>query len=241
MFFQAFSQADFFGKLIFVSLFILSCGCWFFLIHKIWIISEIRKNAKYFQKAVKKQKETLLDLDLHQLPRVKRSKLPHPFGHLYIELREKTIAVLDKNQFFARTSQKEKYTNYLSLADMESIESHLHSAITRQKNILDKNLFILSTTFKLAPFLGLLGTVWGILITFGELQSGHGLASNRVILGGLSTALTTTVLGLLIAIPALIGYNYLRDVSRRFSSEMVEFGHFLLSTLEMQYRKADIV
>jgi biopolymer transport protein TolQ len=82
--------------------------------------------------------------------------------------------------------------------------------------------------------------VWGILITFGELQAGHSVSSNSIILGGLSTALTTTVLGLLIAIPALIAYNYLKNLSHHFTTEMRDFSHFLLSTVELQYRKVDI-
>ena len=82
-------------------------------------------------------------------------------------------------------------------------------------------------------------TVWGILVSFGELQAGHAATSNGVILGGLSTALTTTVLGLLIAIPALIGHSYFKALIRQFCLEMGKFSHFLLSTVELQYRKVD--
>ena len=84
------------------------------------------------------------------------------------------------------------------------------------------------------------GTVWGILITFSELQKGGSISSNAVVLGGLSTALTTTVLGLLIAIPALIAYNYLRNVNKEFYTEMHDFSHLLLSTIVLQYRKVDV-
>jgi biopolymer transport protein TolQ len=106
--------------------------------------------------------------------------------------------------------------------------------------VLEKDLFILSTSVTLAPFLGLLGTVWGILVTFSELQAGSSAGSNTAIIGGLSTALSTTVLGLVIAIPALIAYNYLKNNLRMFTSDMEDFLHNLISTLELQYRKVDI-
>jgi biopolymer transport protein TolQ len=91
----------------------------------------------------------------------------------------------------------------------------------------------------LAPFLGLLGTVWGILTTFSEMttQSGGG---HQAILSGLSLALATTVLGLVDAIPALIGYNYLKNTIQEFETEMGEFAHLALASIELQYRKVDV-
>lgn len=81
-------------------------------------------------------------------------------------------------------------------------------------------LFLLSTIVSLAPFLGLLGTVWGILITFAHMP---GTRDSDAILGGLSLALTTTVLGLINAIPALIGHNYFKDASKKMEEEFLEF------------------
>ena len=225
-FFQAYAQADFFGKLIFFALFLLSCGSWVFLIQKFLMIKKVRASAKRFKKLAFLHKEELLKLT---------SKSHNPFSVLYNGLKEQALVVLDKNHYFVEQNQ-----NYLSKADIDFLDSHLHTTIAKLKGTLEKNLFILSTTVALAPLLGLLGTVWGILISFGELQAGHSVTSNTVILGGLSTALTTTVLGLLIAIPALIGNNYLKSLSKNFTIEMIDFSHFLLSTIELQYRKVDI-
>lgn len=225
-FFQAYAQADFFGKLIFFALFLLSCASWIFLIQKFLLLKKIRLSASRFKKLATLHKEELLNLN---------SKSSNPFSVLFNALKERTLALLDKNHYFA-----EKNQNFLSKADIDFLESHLHTTIAKQKGRIEKNLFILSTTVALAPFLGLLGTVWGILISFGELQAGHSVTSNTVILGGLSTALTTTVLGLLIAIPALISNNYFKSLSNTFTIEMIDFGDFLLSMIELQYRKVDI-
>jgi len=104
---------------------------------------------------------------------------------------------------------------------------------------LEKNLFVLSTIVTLGPFLGLLGTVWGILLTFSELHSRGISSSNAAMLAGLSMALATTVIGLVVAIPAVIGYNYIKNAGREYLREMEDFSQVLLSTLELQYRKPD--
>jgi biopolymer transport protein TolQ len=104
---------------------------------------------------------------------------------------------------------------------------------------LDKNLYILSTVVTLAPFLGLLGTVYGNLTTFSGKKSDPSAASNQVVLSGLSLALTTTVVGLVDAIPALIGYNYLKNMVHDFDADMNRFANDVLSTVEMHYRKVE--
>ncbi len=105
-----------------------------------------------------------------------------------------------------------------------------------QTKFLEKNLFILATIVSLAPFLGLLGTVWGILTTFSQLQMQGG---SQVVLGGLSMALATTVLGLIDAIPALVGYSFLKNKIREFQTDMDGFATEMLATVELQYRKVD--
>ncbi len=105
---------------------------------------------------------------------------------------------------------------------------------------IEKNLFILSTIVSLAPFLGLLGTVWGILLTFAELQAGGSINASSTIMGGLAMALGTTVVGLIVAIPALIGYNYLKSSSAGLYAEMENFSLQLVSSIELQYRQVEL-
>jgi biopolymer transport protein TolQ len=109
-----------------------------------------------------------------------------------------------------------------------------------QTKFLEKSLYVLSTTVSLAPFLGLLGTVWGILTTFSELQNQGTGNTHQMVLGGLSLALATTVLGLIDAIPALIGFNYLKNDVKDFQTEMESFSNELLASVELQYRQVDI-
>jgi len=239
-FVTAYSQSDLFGKLIFLGLITLSIVCWIVLLHKIWLVRQVRKFSMAFRENFEEKKELLFNVDINDFPYSGIKEISNPFKEIFSSLKDKTLEILNKNLFFAsqKTSQNQPQV-YLSRTDLELIESHALTIISIESKKLDKNLFVLATVITLSPFLGLLGTVWGILITFAELHSGGSASSNSVILGGLSTALTTTVLGLLIAIPALIAYNYLKNSTKTFSSDMEDFLYELLSNVEIQYRKVD--
>lgn len=236
-FITAYDQSDIFGRMIILGLVFLSILCWVLLIYKIWITRQVQRISSAFYQAYHKNKEAILQLEIHSLPKPKTQQVPHPFGEIFTTLKSKTLEILNKNLYF---SQKEKGHVHLSQTDLEIIESCALTTISAQIKALEKNLYVLSTIVTLAPFLGLLGTVWGILMTFSQLQTGASISSNSAILGGLSTALVTTVLGLVIAIPALISYNYLKTSIKDYSSDMEDFLYDLLSTVELQYRKADV-
>lgn len=238
-FLVAYSQSDFFGKLIILSLVALSMLCWVVLLHKIWTLKKVRRLSAEFQEMIQQQKSTLLTLDPSQLPAPTNEMTPHPFGQIFESVKGKTIDILNKNRYFISQTTGSKAGAYLTSADLELLESHVSATISSQNKILEKHLFILSTIVALGPFLGLLGTVWGILVTFSGLHDGGGIGSNTSILGGLSTALATTVLGLIIAIPALVAYNYIRNHLRNYAADMDDFLTTLISQIELQYRKVE--
>ena len=139
-----------------------------------------------------------------------------------------------------KTATPNDSVSYMSAADIDFVQSHLMIAVANQTKFLEKNLFMLSTIVSLAPFLGLLGTVWGILTTFSAMQTEAAGSAHSMVLGGISLALATTVLGLIDAIPALIGYNYLKNSVRDFQTDMEGFSNELLATVEIYYRKVDV-
>ena len=240
-FVTAYAQSDFFGKLIILGLIALSILCWVVLIYKIWQTRQVNHVSLAFQRALELNKDRLLHLELSELPKIKNKQDLHPFAYIFQNLKSKTVEILNKNLYFSsQLGSKDSKEIYLSSTDLDVIEAHVLTTISVQSKMLEKNLFVLSTIVTLAPFMGLLGTVWGILITFSELQTGATASSNTAVLGGISTALTTTVLGLIIAIPALIAYNLLKTTVKTYSSDMEDFLYQLLSNVELQYRKVDI-
>jgi len=90
------------------------------------------------------------------------------------------------------------------------IDTHLEKAFLQEQGKLEKKITSLATIATISPFLGLLGTIWGLLLSFQGIAAA-GTSSVRVVAGGVSEALITTIAGLIVAIPAAIGYNYYRD------------------------------
>lgn len=236
VFLTAYSQSDFFGKLIFLGLFLLSAICWIVLLYKMRTARHVKRVSLAFQQAIEQNTHPLFALDATNLPKPAKASTPHPFAQIFMTLKQKSIDVLNKNRFFSSQEEGGNVAVYLSSKDLELIESQVLTTISSQSKLLNHNLFILSTIVTLAPFLGLLGTVWGILISFGELHGGAAASSNAAVLSGLSTALATTILGLVIAIPALVAYNYLKNFFHNLTSDMEDFLYLLLSQVEMQYR-----
>ncbi|ADI37492.1 MotA/TolQ/ExbB proton channel family protein [Waddlia chondrophila] len=233
-FLQAYQQSDLLGKGIYLAIVAASVICWTLMLYKTWQIREARKNSLRFKKKVDLRKGNLL---AQEAEGERKERLPNPYYEIYVILKKHTVDLLRKNHHVM--GQKEG-GSYLSPTDIDCIEANLATAIASQTKEMDRHLFILSTIVGLAPLMGLLGTVWGILISFSQLQSQAAAASNQMVLGGIALALTTTVLGLLTAIPALIAYNYLKSSIRDFETDMEGFTNEMLSSVEMRYRKVDI-
>lgn len=242
-FFDAYFQSDFLGKLIFIGLLALSILSWILILHKGWLTYRARKYSIQFYEAFELQKANPLSLECENS--LKRNR-PNPFLDLYLVLKRHTLEILNKNRRFGQQAagtpgENPEVLSYLSPSDIDFVQAHLMSTVANQIKLLEKNLFYLSTIVSLAPFLGLLGTVWGILTTFSELQTQGAGGTHQMVLGGISLALATTVLGLIDAIPALIGYNYLKNSIGDFQIEMDGFSNEILASVEMQYRKVDVV
>ncbi len=224
-FISAYAESDFFGKGIFIGLFILSALCWTIVLYKAWQFWAVAKLSNQFSEQFSEKKEDPLNLQF-QRPLLSRiGELPHPLFDIYRNVKQQTLLLIGRSQ-----------DSSLSEADMQLVESSVYSAISLSSKKLEKHLFVLSMIVTLAPFLGLLGTVWGILLTFSHLQGGA-QAGNAAMLSGLSMALATTVLGLLVAIPALVGYSYLKNASKEARRDMEGFSQSLLCAIEMQHRR----
>jgi len=112
-----------------------------------------------------------------------------------------------------------------------SIDMHLEKAFILEQGKLEKKITSLGTIATISPFLGLLGTVWGLLLSFQGIVSA-GSSSVRVVAGGISIALTTTIVGLIVAIPAAIGYNYYRERILNILERMEFFFPYILHYLK---------
>lgn len=129
-----------------------------------------------------------------------------------------------KVQVSARLMQQE--TRHKERGFINELADNMRLAMERTKideiTQLEWSLPTLSTFVSVSPFLGLLGTVWGIMEAFLEIRA-RGSAHITIVAPGISDALITTVYGLLVAIPALIFYNIFRSRVNNYSSELDKF------------------
>lgn len=124
----------------------------------------------------------------------------------------------------------------LSLKAVEHIKRTLEGSVARESLKLESGLILLAIAVSGAPFLGLLGTVWGVMDTFAAIaQSGR--ADLTTMAPGVSAALVTTVAGLLVAIPSMFAYNWLVHTLRVRTVELDNFAQELMSKMETEYLK----
>jgi biopolymer transport protein TolQ len=122
----------------------------------------------------------------------------------------------------------------LSMVHVDGVERSLERTVSEQVIDLKKYLIVLATTAGVAPFVGLFGTVWGIMKAFAAM-SVTGSASISSVAPGVSAALTTTVAGLAVAIPALVAYNYLMNKVRTLTTGMENFSSEIVSAIERNF------
>jgi biopolymer transport protein TolQ len=184
-------NASWLAKLVMFSLFAISVMSWIIIAQKWIILSDAAKEMFHFEKRF------WSGMDLSQLYRDGSSK-------------QRTASAIGMENLF-RSGFKEftrlrQQPGIDSDAVMEGAQRAMRVALSREERVLEKHLPILSTVASVSVYLGLFGTVWGIMNTFVSLSS-QSQASIAVVAPGIADALLATEMGLFAAIPAAIAYN----------------------------------
>jgi len=112
----------------------------------------------------------------------------------------------------------------------EKLTGLLESNIESEVNFLEKNFSFLATVGSTAPFIGLFGTVWGIMNSFQSIAVSRN-TSLAIVAPGIAEALFATALGLLAAIPAVIAYNKFNNDSKKYSQRLENFAKRFISII----------
>ncbi|QYE34864.1 protein TolQ [Polymorphobacter sp. PAMC 29334] len=206
-----FLQADIVVKLVMLGLIAASIWSWAIIVERSRRLSAINKQAKAFEDWFWKSDS----LDALYDP---AAKAKHPSARLFV------AGMNEWRRSIARGK-----------IDREGVRSRLTSilgvAIAREIDELGDRLSVLATIGSVAPFVGLFGTVWGIMRSFGAIAASQN-TSLGVVAPGIAEALFATALGLFAAIPAVIGYNRLLHGLGRLEARLSAFAeefHGLLS------------
>src|SRR4051812_13678883 len=225
----AFEHATVAGKLVLSFLLVGSIFSWSIMITKLRVVRFARQQSARFHAAFKKDRQPL---------RLFENNARFPGSPLFNVYRagceELTFHLLGSPEvdetFRARLEGAEKITP----AQMGAVKVAMERAVGETALQLESQMILLATAVSGSPFLGLLGTVWGVMDTFTDVAVA-GSPSLASMAPGVSGALITTVTALCVAIPAMFGYNFLVTSIRAITVEMDNFAAELASEFEHKY------
>ena len=202
-------------KFVLLVLLVFSVLSWAIILAKYILMKDIRKETQEFLDLFYRGKNWE---DLYvELDRFRNSSLAQLFGEAFSELKTMTASGQGK-------------VNKYELVDFEVMQRMLQRGVSEEITKLEKALPFLATTGSAAPFIGLFGTVWGIMNSFQNIGA-TGVANLAVVAPGISEALIATAIGLAAAIPAVIAYNFFMSKVRVFSAELDGFAIEFLNRL----------
>lgn len=208
------------AKSILIILFLLSIYSWAIMIIKAISLSRVKRECSHFLRLFSHH-ERLADFVKLNL-KFKHSPLP--------ELLAKGVKEFESLTMILQQGSLRRIEDISPL--LENVTQAMERQETEEISKLEKYIPVLATVSGVSPFLGLLGTVWGITKSFFDIRT-LGSTSIGVIAPGMSDALITTIVGLLVAIPALIGYNYFANRVKNLSTLMDNF----ISEVTSDFRK----
>lgn len=158
-----------------------------------------------------------------------------PLRQIYeVGAREMSFHLLGSSEIDETFVARVRDSNPVNTTAISAVRSGMEQTVGEQSLKLESNMILLASAVSGAPFLGLLGTVWGVMDAFtGIAIAGNPQLSNLA--PGVSGALLTTVAGLLVAIPAMFGYNYLITTIRAMIVEMENFSAECASAFEHRF------
>ena len=201
-----FLRADIVVKSVIILLIAASIYSWAIIIEKFKMFKKINQSTVEFEEKFWKSKSA--ESFYNNLPANKDDPMSNVF--------RKTMQVVLKSR--SRSNLNEKLTGLL--------ESNIESEV----NFLEKNFSFLATVGSTAPFIGLFGTVWGIMNSFQSIAVSRN-TSLAIVAPGIAEALFATALGLLAAIPAVVAYNKFNNDSNKYSQRLENFAKRFLSII----------
>ena len=201
-----FLRADIIVKSVMIILVAFSIYSWAIIFDKIRLFRKINKSAEEFEEKFWKSKsaETFYN------------NLPSATNDPMAEVFKSSMQMVMKSRSKSNLSER--------------LESVLEANIEKQMTNVDKNYTFLATVGSTAPFIGLFGTVWGIMNSFQSIAISRN-TSLAIVAPGIAEALFATALGLLAAIPAVIAYNKFSNDSKKYSQKLENFSKRFISII----------
>jgi len=199
-----FIRADIIVKSVIIILILASIYSWAIIIEKYRLFKKINKSSEEFEDKFWRSKSA--ETFYNNLP----TNLDDPMANVFKDSMQVVIKARSK------TNLSERLTSVLEVN------------IEKQMNIIDKNYTFIATVGSTAPFIGLFGTVWGIMNSFQSIAISRN-TSLAIVAPGIAEALFATALGLLAAIPAVVAFNKFSSDSKKYSQKLESFSKRFIS------------
>ena len=201
-----FLRADIIVKSVMIILIVCSIYSWAVIIEKLRLFRKINKSSEEFEDKFWNSKSA--ESFYNSLP----AKIDDPMAIVFQDSMESLLKKKSKNNL------SEKMTTFLEVG------------IEKQMTKIDKGFIFLATVGSTAPFIGLFGTVWGIMNSFQSIAISRN-TSLAIVAPGIAEALFATALGLLAAIPAVVAYNKFNTDSKKYSQKLENFSKRFLTII----------
>ena len=204
--FKLFLRADIIVKSVILILIAASIFSWAIIIDKHKLFKKINKSSEEFEDKFWKSKSA--ETFFNSMP----ANLDDPMAKVFRGTMQSVIKVRSRSNL------------------SERLNSTLQSNIEKQMNIIEKNFTFLASVGSTSPFIGLFGTVWGIMNSFQSIAISRN-TSLAIVAPGIAEALFATALGLLAAIPAVVAYNKFSNDSRKYFQKLENFSRRFTSII----------
>jgi biopolymer transport protein TolQ len=218
---KVFVDCDPVGQVICVLLLLFSIFAWSVMLGKNAELNKLRRLNYNFERRLRDERKVL------DLPDSFRNARTIPYADL--------LADAVESYWRAAAILQERGEDLLR-ARLEHAENAIARALARQVLRYEENMVWLATMVSVAPFMGLLGTVWGVMAAFSAVSVLQ-TASIQTLAPGVSAALLTTICGLIVAIPSVVGYNVLLNKTKLLTTELENYASTLADRIELEMQK----
>lgn len=229
---DGYSASNGMGKAVVWVLFFGSVVAWCVMVGK-W--AELRNMAGATRRFLSEYRRLPHPMDLS---RSTQEFLPSPLDPIYRNACKTLLWTLKRYGVTLDSVDWERHTqpDCLGHHDLDAVRGMAERVMAEQALRVERSMSILAIATTSAPFLGLLGTVWGVMDAFqGMAVTGSAMLSD--VAPGISGALVTTVVGLLVALPSSIGYNLLSDRVRHLTVEMENYVEEFMSDVAHHHHR----
>jgi biopolymer transport protein TolQ len=225
--FAMIAHSGWMARIVLLILLIFSLLTWAIIVNRLYFLRNISGRDRTFRGQYGTIKR------LADMGHIDRKFMTGPLAQIGEMVAAEHRRILSDAQSSAVLKDEAKHMTFFLQSQFSIAAERIESACAAIISTLDKGVFLLAMVSSISPFLGLLGTVWGIMNSFYEIGN-QGSASLPVVAPGIAEALLATLAGLAVAIPALFFYNYFHHHAERIEGQIDEFKEVLLARLKRE-------